>query len=212
MTCLPSSPVSGARRRQRGAALILVMLILVVVAGLGVAASNVAIMGERSARNDRDMQVAWQAAEAALMDAEFDIRGPRPSLRRATFGTGGASPDRTAIPTTGCGNADSARGLCAQVGETSAAKPAWLTVDFTLEGDNAPTTPFGLFTDQTYPSGATGVQSVKPPRFIIEPIRDNWDVRDKSVQADARYLYRVTAMGFGPRADIQAVAQMLLRP
>ena len=35
-----------------------------------------AMLGERSTRNERDYQVAWQAAEAALMDAQFDIRGP----------------------------------------------------------------------------------------------------------------------------------------
>lgn len=212
MPCLPRPAPGRAAHRQRGAALILVLLILVVVTALGVGASNIAVMGERSARNDRDMQVAWQAAEAALMDAEFDVRGPLPSERRAAFGTGGASPDRTLLPTSGCGNADNARGLCALVDDTTVGTPTWLAVDFTRVGDSAPTTPFGRFTGQDYPSGATGVQPVKPPRYIIEPIRDNWEVRDKSQQAETRYLYRVTAMGFGPRDDIQAVAQMLLRP
>jgi Tfp pilus assembly protein PilX len=52
------------------------LLLLVIVSILGVGAAQIATMGERSARNDRDMQVAWQSAEAALMDAEFDIHGP----------------------------------------------------------------------------------------------------------------------------------------
>ena len=37
---------------------------------------RIALMGERQTRNERDYQIAWQAAEAALMDAQFDIRGP----------------------------------------------------------------------------------------------------------------------------------------
>jgi len=50
------------RRRQTGASLIMVMLILIVVSILGVGAAQIALMSERSARNDRDMQIAWQSA------------------------------------------------------------------------------------------------------------------------------------------------------
>lgn len=208
---MPRRP-SSSLTRQRGVSLILVLLILLIVSGLGVAASNIAVMGERGARNDRDMQIAWQAAEAALMDAEFDVRGPLASTRRAVFGTGGASPDRTLLPASGCGTTDSARGLCALVDDATTGTPTWLTVDFTATGSDAPTAEFGQFTGQDYPAGDTGVRPVRPPRYIVEPIRDNWEVRDKSQQTEARYLYRVTAMGFGPRADIQAAAQMILRP
>ena len=57
----PSRP-----NRQAGASLIVVLLLLVIVSILGAGAAQIATMGERSARNDRDMQVAWQSAEAAL--------------------------------------------------------------------------------------------------------------------------------------------------
>ncbi|HUD33331.1 MAG TPA: PilX N-terminal domain-containing pilus assembly protein, partial [Variovorax sp.] len=72
---------------QRGVSLIVVLLILVVVSVLGVGGAQIALMAERGSRNDRDMQVAWQAAEAALMDAEFDIHGPNTAAasRRAVF-------------------------------------------------------------------------------------------------------------------------------
>ena len=55
----------------RGFSLIVVLIILVIVSMLGVAASQLVLQSERSARFDRDWQVAFQAAEAALMDAEF---------------------------------------------------------------------------------------------------------------------------------------------
>jgi type IV pilus assembly protein PilX len=210
---------SGIRRRptrpQSGASLIMVMLILIVVSALGIGAVQISMMSERGARNDRDMQVAWQASEAALMDAEFDIRGPLPSVRRSAFGSNGAPPDRTLLPLTGCGTSGWSTGLCALVDEGQAAlnvKQSWLTVDFEIYSNSAPTAAFGSFTgQQQYPSGV-GVRPARAPRYVIEPIRDYWDARDKSAQADARYMYRVTAMGFGPRDDIQAVSQMLVRP
>ena len=46
---------------------------LVAVLLLGISAAQIALQGEKSSRNDRDRQIAFQAAEAALMDAEMDI-------------------------------------------------------------------------------------------------------------------------------------------
>ena len=60
---------------QKGASLIVVLLILVIASILGVSAIQISMMAEKSARNDRDYQIAWQASEAALVDAEFDIEG-----------------------------------------------------------------------------------------------------------------------------------------
>ncbi len=71
--------------REYGASLIMVMLILVVVSLLGVSAVQVSILGERSARNDRDYQIAFQAAEAALLDAEIDMNGPGTAPRKDTI-------------------------------------------------------------------------------------------------------------------------------
>ena len=66
--------ISGARMvrasgRQRGASLIVSLLMLVAVLVLGISAAQIALQGEKASRNDRDRQIAFQAAEAALMDA-----------------------------------------------------------------------------------------------------------------------------------------------
>jgi len=44
---------------------------------------------------------------------------------------------------------------------------------------------------------------------VIEPIEDpaNRDISGSTTS----YIYRVTAMGFGPRADIQGVVQIIYR-
>jgi len=186
--------LSTPHPKQRGASLIMVMMILIIVSLLGIGGAQIALMSERGARNDRDMQIAWQAAEAALIDAEFDLTNPAAG-RQALFD----GKNRTAfLP--GCGTSGTSVGLCAI---TTSGKPAWLTVDFTDTSNSAPTTPFGLFSGRTFTTGTKGVQPAQAPRYVIELVEDPRD--NKSV------VYRVTAMGFGPRADIQAVLQMIYR-
>ncbi|MDQ0073244.1 type IV pilus assembly protein PilX [Variovorax boronicumulans] len=187
---------------QRGVSLIIVLLLLVIVSILGVGAAQIATMGERSARNDRDMQIAWQSAEAALMDAEFDIHGPGTSSRQSVF----TKMANTNAFVSGCGDSGNSKGLCTLV---TTGQPAWLAVDFTITLSSAKTAAFGDFTGRTFPAGATGIQPAKAPRYVIEPIEDpaNRDVSG----ATTSYVYRVTAMGFGPRDDIQGVVQILYR-
>ncbi|MDO8262126.1 MAG: PilX N-terminal domain-containing pilus assembly protein [Gallionella sp.] len=180
---------------QRGASLIMVMLILVVVSLLGVGGAQIALMSERGARNDRDHQVAWQAAEAALIDAEYELGGPAGSSTRKALFDG---VNVTAFPP-GCGTSGTSVGLCTR----AAIKPAWLTVDFTVTGSSAATTEFGAFTGRTFAAGGVGIQPAKKPRYIIEAEDDPYFA--------GKVVYRVTAMGFGPRADIQAMLQVLYR-
>jgi type IV pilus assembly protein PilX len=187
---------------QRGASMIFVLIILTVVSLLGVAGIQISMMSERGARNDRDMQIAWQAAEAALVDAEVDVFGPGTSTRRTNF-----SPSTNiAAFLSNCGTTGNSQGLCSF--EASASKPAWLVANFETTGASAPTAKYGAFTGRTFPSGP-GVQSSKEPRYVIEPIPDPSD-RDAS-SANPKFVYRITAMGFGPRDDIQAVLQTIYR-
>jgi type IV pilus assembly protein PilX len=70
------------RSPQWGFSLIVVLLLLLVATVLGVGAAQVSLVNERSARNDRDTEVAFQAAEAALVDAETDVLGPNDDTRQ----------------------------------------------------------------------------------------------------------------------------------
>lgn len=209
MTTNCSIPKFRANRRQSGASLIMVMIILTVVSMLGIAGIQISTLSERSARNDRDYQIAWQSAEAALMDAEFDIFGPVESKRRAIF-----SPHTNISAFVGgCGNSGDSQGLCSIV---VSGKPDWLTVDFTTTGAGAATTEYGTFTERTFAAGGTGFQPSKRPRYVVEAIPDNFGLgspcRDVTTTAScSAYVYRVTAMGFGPRDDIQAIVQMVYR-
>lgn len=199
--------LSPTRRSHGGASLIVVLLILVVVSILGVSGIQIAMMGERGTRNDRDQQVAWQAAEAALVDAEFDIEGlPTTSTTKRNAIFKRKETDLASFPQD-CGTSGQTVGLCSL---NLTGKPAWLTVNFTTTGAAAPTTQFGTFTGRDFPSGAKGIQPIRPPRYVIEPIRD--PKFSRTLPPDqAPYVYRVTAMGFGPNAETQAVVQMIYR-
>ena len=59
--------------RQQGAALIIALLMLIVLLMLGIGAMRISLQSEKMSRNQRDRQIAWQAAEAALLDG----RSPR---------------------------------------------------------------------------------------------------------------------------------------
>jgi type IV pilus assembly protein PilX len=204
MNAVPASQAPcGRPGRQRGFSMIVVLIILGILSLLGVAATQMTLLTERSARFDRDWQIAYQAAEAALLDAEFDIRGPNTSAasRTSTFSATGLLGF-----TDGCGSGTADRGLCMPA---ASGKAIWYTVDFMDTGAlSAKTVAFGDFTGRNLDIGTTGIRPARAPRYIIEALPDRTPGGSASAQ---RFLYRVTAMGFGPRDDTQAVLQMYFR-
>ncbi len=195
---------SSARPAQRGIALVVVMLILLVVVVLGVGGAQIALLSERTARYDRDYLIASQAAEAALMDAEFDIRGPNTAVnsRTAQFAQG-----NDGIFVSGCSSETTTRGLCAPYADT--AKPVWARVDFLDTTNSARTVEFGEFTARSFDAGS-GIRPARRPRYIIELIDDQAQ-GNNAAGGQVPKMYRVTAIGFGPRVDVQVVLQMVFR-
>jgi len=64
---------ANAQSKQRGAALVVALLMLMVMTVLGIAAMQVTRLEERMAGNSRDINLAFQGAEAGLRDAENRI-------------------------------------------------------------------------------------------------------------------------------------------
>lgn len=73
MTAMTRAASSSHRARQSGMSLFPAMMFLLVLGILGVAALNSTLLQERMAGNTRDTNIAFQAAEAALRDAETDV-------------------------------------------------------------------------------------------------------------------------------------------
>ena len=83
-------------------------------------------------------------------------------------------------------------------------------MDFLDDSATAPSVAFGTFTGRTleFSAGTGGVRPERAPRYIVELIDD------RCVGCDATKpskMYRITAIGFGPRTDIQVVMQIALR-
>jgi len=199
----PAAPAAG----QGGVALVVVLLVLLIVTVVGLASAKLALLGEKSARHDRDAQIAFEAAEAAIVDAENDIRnlgnGACATLRGNTQF---ASPDPGAIPSGTCLATSAERGICTPaLGDVQ--KPTWAVVDFMDDGSEAPTARFGEFTCQVFDAG-TGIKPARPPRYLIEVIQDQAPGESAS---EPRFMYRITAVGFGPRVDTRAVVQVEFR-
>lgn len=228
-------PIQRLPQQQRGMSLIVVLMLLVIVSMLGVASMQIATMGEHGARNDRDMQLALQSAEAALIDAEVDIQGiwekdsngqPTDRLiagsRAPAFKAGNAR-----FPSSDCRSDGKWKGLCAL--ETSKNKNAtWLEADYEATNSDRDTVEFGEFTEREYVGlsvgeGGKGVQPALPPRYVIENVSELSAVRSGMVTgqynsampeggtASGEQLYRITAMGFGPRKTTRTVLQTIYR-
>lgn len=175
-----------------GAALIVSLLMLVIILLLGISATQITLQGERASRNDRDRQVAFQAAEAVLIDAEMDLMGSRhnhifPKDSKVGFEAK-------------CIESGDYMGLCQAA--RNGMRPLWETVDFMQE---KPSVPYGKFTGKTFQTG-TGLLPARAPRYIIEvlPFVKEGQTLDST-------LYRITGIGFGMRPTTQVVLQSIYR-
>lgn len=200
-------------RCQKGATLLMALLMLVAVMLAGASAALLALQGERAARGERDRQIAFQAAEDALADAEHDIAGDAGlEARAAVFSADAALPAACGTDggSAGGGVADAARrGVLARAesGET----PHWQAVDLGgSEDGGACTTEHGAYSGAAMPTGQ-GVLPFKRPRYLIERMPCHLPGEDASAVAQPRYCYRVTAIGFGPRPEAEVVLQTVYR-
>jgi type IV pilus assembly protein PilX len=205
---------ASSHRPQRGMSLMMVLMMLIIITVLGVGAASLSLVNERSARNDRDSEVAFQAAEAALMDAEIDITGPNTNGNQRLCSFSDKDDISAFVPS--CGGPGGSQGLC--TASASGTAPAWLQVDFSVTDGSAKSVALGSFTGQTYmkaPIGGGSASTARLPRYVIEAIPDNGGYEaDQLASASSgkkKFLYRVTAIGYGVRDETQIVLQSTVR-
>jgi type IV pilus assembly protein PilX len=222
--------------RQGGMTLLMALVMTIALLLIGTSAAELAWQGEKAARAQRDGHVAFQAAEAALDDAENDIKGGAagpaaiPRSGRAALFAPSAALDGTAGFSTGCisgpahdgaGDAepvpDASRGLLERA--QGGAKPVWQVVDLSgAEDGGGCSVPFGSFTGAAMETGQ-GFLPFKRPRYIVERMECHQPGDDAGAGAGAgsgsgpssRYCYRVTAIGFGAQPETQVVLQSVFR-
>lgn len=215
---VPCGHPSGApQSAQRGIALVVALLFLLALAGITLLSARTALLGEKVARNQLDMQVSRQAAEAALRDAEKDLL--LASGAAATGAVCARGDERPVMAQIARFKGTCLRGQCmfsddarkaADYGKATAEQPGevWWPADkggqWNNQVSNKPAVgqagscatfvggvPLGTFT------GAAPVAGVaRQPEYLIEPIR-----RGES------FFFRITARGFGYRLGSETVMQ-----
>ena len=180
-------------RQERGAALVTMLFLMLALLMMSLSGTRAALAGAKSARYERDRQVAHAAAEVALRDAERDIEGA----------AGPASP-RTAIFTAldadafeqRCNGQGEKTGLCKVA--TGGAAPAWQAAD--LAG--AAGVEYGRFSGRALPTGS-GSLPAAAPRYVVELL--------PAAPPGSQPLFRITALGVGADAATVVVLQSYYR-
>ena len=189
---------------QRGVSLIIILILSIAAVLLGTSAAVIALQSEKASRGDRDRQLAFQTAEAALIDAQRDVdTAPGPGINKRLFAFSADSvmgfppPDDATTCSSDRGNL----GLCkGRLG----GKPSWLRIN--LVTDESASVPYGYFTGQVIPVGRGALPSALP-RYVIELMSYN----QPGAEAAPSSAYRITAIGFGANRDTHVILQSFYR-
>ncbi len=177
-------------RRQRGASLFVALVMMIAITMIGIAGAKLSTSEERMARNARDSSIALQAAEAALRDAESDIVSTR-AISGATLFSATC-------------NQTGGKGLCMPASTGTQRWEAYLE-------DNTRSLAYGELTGVPgfRPATESGGVSAQP-RYLVEAVPD---ATGTSLRAgSARYLYRITALGYGALPGTRVMLQEFFRP
>ena len=209
-------PIKTAHpEREGGFVLITGLLFLIVMTLLVVSMMRSTMLDERMVGTARDWNVAFQAAEAALRDGEREVR----DAARINGETGFIE---------GCSESSDVNGAglclpnpCSDNSSSGDCQPVWLDLEFKQN-------------DTGWISGADGGKSVKyaesiagyklagtpfagveaQPRYIIEvlTVPTAGSLKPTSGAPSFKYIYRITAVGFGASVKTRAMLQSVVRP
>jgi type IV pilus assembly protein PilX len=206
-------------RSQRGAALIVSLLLLAIVMLLAAAGWQMGTQEERMVGQQRDRALAFEAAEAALRDAERDLLG----ICAIGYGPGDCTPraepinGETGFGAAGAENTCSNDGLC--LGAT-AERPDFnsdtpIAVLTGASGAVGLPVEYGTF---TRPAGDRNVKGpagadLWRPRYVIESLcygGGGQGMTGSFVASCPSPIYRITAIARGMRGTDEA-SQVILQ-
>ncbi len=166
---------------------------------LGITSLQLAGMEEKMTGNTRDRSVAFQAAEAALRDAERDIKcemiDGKTSTTPRPFGC-----------ISGMTGADSVctNGLCCNVSGLVCVEPATpVHLNPALSLSDVPSIKYGTYTGADAPAYKLKVGTVSlptQPHYLIEPFVKNLS-----------NFYRITARGYGLNPNTMVTLQEIYK-
>jgi len=188
-----ANPVHPVPRPQSGFTLIGILVMMVVLAFIALAAVSTSVVQERMAGNARDRNVALQAGEAALRDAELDIEA------NLNMASGFSSACTT--------------GLCVPpsmaVSASAVSAPKWTTIDWANQSRA-----YGGITGATSLKGPNNEALASQPRYFIEMLPalppaagESNCLGCSSVPSNRARAYRITVQAFGVRDTTSVMLQ-----
>lgn len=172
-------------QKQRGAVLVVSLVILLVLTILGVSVMSTTTLEEKMAAAARNKDLAFQAAETAIREAEIWLSSATPNAAQFSPGCAG--------------------GLCTV---STSATPRW--EDATLCGTGSSVWAGGCSRELT---GLSGVAA--QPRYIVEMLQSVGGSANNPMLSNlgdfpaesASTYYRITALGFGGTLDARVILQ-----
>lgn len=197
----PKPVLRQAHARERGVSLIVVLVMLTAIFMIAAFGARLTLLGEKSARNDRDRQIAFQAAEAALSDAEIDIMGPNAATNNRVCELYSL---KVQLFAEGCGNTAENRGLCST--NVSTSTPLYKSINFEDTTASRRYVKLGEYSGRAV--GFSTGDSALPaelPRYIVETIP--FIIPGSSPNNKA---FLVTSLGYGLNKQTQVMLQSVI--
>ncbi len=186
-------PLRASCGESGGATLLFVAVLLMLAAGAAGVMLHFLLASRQIVASQLDREIAFRAAEAALLDAESELL--------AAARPGGQSDRFENWPPAGqCGRAAQA-GLCRPAERTAPVWQAWLQPGGQPDAIGVPLGTFSGATLPALPPGAAGTATL--PRYVAEPIGGG---------AGDSFRLRVTAIGFGRSIATRAIVQSEVQP
>lgn len=201
------------QRRQQGAILVIALLFLVLLTLIGVSSISGVTLEEKMAGNLREQNIAFQAAESALRDAEIDLETgiggtctPGVSVALNVPLSEGCLGSRDSLTigsfATNC-SAAFTNGVCRQPNPPAA---GWQTEIVTASAwDWASATKTAAY--GTYTGAAALVGVFRQPRYVIEYLQE----KDDGTTTPATRYFRISARGWGANANSTVTLQTIYR-
>ena len=214
----------SSKQSNRGSTLIISLLFLMVTTLIATGVWRLAMQQESMTGSERDYQIAFEAAEAALRDAELDYFNVCARLNQSNLAAActvrqkpiaglqlvGSQSGGDVPPDGSCSDA----GLCLGKFQVHGGikvyegKPDMTIVDGTAVPALGARVTYGQFTRDPNDPGQRIANVVKQPNYVIEAIC----LGGATSAAGCNPIYRVTAIGYGRRADTRVTLQSFLEP
>ncbi|MBK8524726.1 MAG: hypothetical protein IPL58_11910 [Betaproteobacteria bacterium] len=203
------------RRREGGVVLVTAVMFLVVLTLLVISMMRTSILEERMAGYSRDWNIAFQAAESALRAAEREVRDGINIVGQTGFVYGCS----TSSTPGGRGPGLCLPNLCTETNSTNTDFDCWPIWKDLMKHPQTSKRDAGWVdgtsaSPRTRPYNYTDSLKTIPdvaaqPRYIIEvlTVPEAASLKPGSGAPSQKFLYRVTAVGFGKSANTRVTLQ-----